>query len=67
VVIDEFGTVIHDIYLRTSGRPIEAVQQGLAEVERVWGSRLQIQGVGTTGSLKLPHAGVERETAHSDS
>ncbi|HEY1495224.1 MAG TPA: acyl-CoA dehydratase activase [Candidatus Solibacter sp.] len=50
VVIDEAGTVIHDIYLRTAGRPIEAVQQGLGEVERMWGSRLKIQGVGTTGS-----------------
>ena len=50
VAIDEFGTVIHDVYLRTAGRPIEAVQQGLAEVERIWGSRLQICGVGTTGS-----------------
>ena len=50
VVIDEFGTVIQDIYLRTSGRPIEAVQQGLTEVSRKWGTRLQILGVGTTGS-----------------
>jgi predicted CoA-substrate-specific enzyme activase len=50
VVIDEFGAVIHDVYLRTAGRPIEAVQQGLAEVERLWGSRLAIRGVGTTGS-----------------
>ena len=50
VVIDEFGTVIHDVYLRTAGRPIEAVQQGLAEVERLWGSRLDVRGVGTTGS-----------------
>ncbi len=50
VVIDEFGAVIHDVYLRTAGRPIEAVQQGLAEVERLWGSRLEIRGVGTTGS-----------------
>src|SRR5215831_17154172 len=50
VLIDESGTVIHDIYLRTAGRPIEAVQQGLAEVERIWGSRLEIHGVGTTGS-----------------
>ena len=49
-MIDEFGAVIHDIYLRTAGRPIEAVQQGLAEVERLWGSRLEIRGVGTTGS-----------------
>src|ERR1017187_5629924 len=50
VVIDESGAVIHDVYLRTAGRPIEAVQQGLAEVERLWGSRLQIRGAGTTGS-----------------
>src|ERR1035437_404611 len=50
VAIDEFGAVIHDVYLRTAGRPIEAVQQGLAEVERIWGSRLKIRGVGTTGS-----------------
>src|SRR5208283_1922086 len=50
VAIDESGTVIHDVYLRTAGRPIEAVQQGLSEVERLWGNRLQICGVGTTGS-----------------
>src|ERR1019366_5590007 len=50
VVIDEFGTVVHDVYLRTSGRPIEAVQQGLSEVQRIWGDRLEIRGVGTTGS-----------------
>ena len=50
VVIDEFGTVIHDVYLRTAGRPIEAVQQGLGEVEKLWGDRLQVLGVGTTGS-----------------
>jgi len=42
--------VIHDVYLRTAGRPIEAAQQGLAEVEQLWGSRLEIRGVGTTGS-----------------
>jgi len=46
VAIDVAGTVIHDVYLRTAGRPIEAVQQGLAEVERIWGSRLKICGVG---------------------
>jgi predicted CoA-substrate-specific enzyme activase len=50
VLIDDMGAVIHDIYLRTAGRPIEAVQQGLSEVERVWGARLDIRGVGTTGS-----------------
>lgn len=50
VVIDEFGTVIHDVYLRTAGRPIDAVQEGLTEVEQRWGRRLEIRGVGTTGS-----------------
>src|ERR1039457_828480 len=50
VAIDETGAVIHDIYLRTSGRPIEAVQQGFAELEGLWGQRLEIRGVGTTGS-----------------
>jgi predicted CoA-substrate-specific enzyme activase len=50
VVIDDLGAVVHDVYLRTAGRPIEAVQQGMAEVERIWGSRLRILGVGTTGS-----------------
>jgi predicted CoA-substrate-specific enzyme activase len=50
VVIDEAGNVIHDVYLRTAGRPVEAVQQGLAEVERKWANRLKICGVGTTGS-----------------
>src|SRR5581483_47821 len=50
VAIDDAGAVIHDIYLRTAGRPIEAVQQGLAELQRAWGYRLQIRGVGTTGS-----------------
>jgi len=49
-VIDASGTVIHDVYLRTAGRPIEAVQQGLAEVESLWGKRLKVCGVGTTGS-----------------
>ena len=50
VVVDEHGSVIHDVYLRTAGRPIEAVQQGLTEVEQLWGRRLEIRGVGTTGS-----------------
>lgn len=50
VVIDAEGTVIHDVYLRTAGRPVEAVQQCLEEVERLWGKRLQVLGVGTTGS-----------------
>ncbi|HXY19807.1 MAG TPA: acyl-CoA dehydratase activase [Gemmatimonadales bacterium] len=50
VVTDEAGALIHEIYLRTSGRPMEAVQQGLSEVAERWGARLDVRGVGTTGS-----------------
>ncbi|MCZ2080553.1 MAG: acyl-CoA dehydratase activase [Bryobacterales bacterium] len=50
VAIDESANVIHDIYLRTAGRPIEAVQKGLTELKELWGNRLVIEGVGTTGS-----------------
>jgi len=50
VAIDAGGNVIHDIYLRTAGRPVEAVQQGLTEMNEKWGQRLEIRGVGTTGS-----------------
>lgn len=50
VAIDTECRVIHDIYLRTAGRPIEAVQKGLTELNEKWGRRLDILGVGTTGS-----------------
>jgi predicted CoA-substrate-specific enzyme activase len=50
VAMDEKSQVIHAIYLRTAGRPIEAVQAGLMELKEKWGRRLEIRGVGTTGS-----------------
>ena len=50
VAIDTAGNVLHEIYLRTQGRPIEVVNQGLAEIEAVLGPQLRIRGVGTTGS-----------------
>ena len=62
VVTDESGALIHEIYLRTAGRPMEAVQQGLSEVAERWGARLDIRGVGTTGSgreLIAEYAGAD--------
>jgi predicted CoA-substrate-specific enzyme activase len=50
VVIDREGRVLVDIYVRTQGRPIEVVTAALADVHKQWGSRLNILGVGTTGS-----------------
>jgi predicted CoA-substrate-specific enzyme activase len=49
-VIDAESRVIKDIYLRTQGRPIEVVDQGLEEIKVELGEVLDIRGVGTTGS-----------------
>ncbi len=49
-VIDERGRVIKDIYVRTQARPIEVVTEGLREIEREIGDRIEVKGVGTTGS-----------------
>ena len=49
-VIDETGELMHDIYLRTQGRPVEQVSVGLKEIEQLLGDRIIIRGSGTTGS-----------------
>ena len=49
-VLDEKGRLLHEIYLRTVGRPIEVVHEGMQEIDRLLGSRIEIRGVGTTGS-----------------
>lgn len=48
--IDEEGTLLAKRYLMTSGRPIEAVNQGLSELGDEIGPYVEIMGVGTTGS-----------------
>src|SRR4030043_1191742 len=49
-VIDEKGRLLSKRYLMTAGRPIEAVMQGLTEVGGEVGDKVEIMGVGTTGS-----------------
>ena len=49
-LLDESGRLLHGIYLRTAGRPIEVVHDGLREIEQLFGHRIEIRGVGTTGS-----------------
>ncbi|MBI4688410.1 MAG: CoA protein activase [Nitrospirae bacterium] len=49
-VVDEEGRLLSKRYLMTAGRPIEAVRQGLEEVGQEIGGKVQIMGVGTTGS-----------------
>jgi predicted CoA-substrate-specific enzyme activase len=50
VVLDSAGNLFKEIYLPTSGRPIDVVHAGLQEIQSEMGERLEICGVGTTGS-----------------
>lgn len=50
VVIDTEGRVIKEIYTQTRARPIEVVDEKLKEIDREIGNRIEIKGVGTTGS-----------------
>ena len=50
VVLDADGDVLHEIYVRTDGRPIEVVREGLRTIARTLGDRIRVCGVGTTGS-----------------
>jgi activator of 2-hydroxyglutaryl-CoA dehydratase len=50
VVLNARGDVLHEIYVRTDGRPIEVVRDGLRNIVQSLGDRVRIRGVGTTGS-----------------
>lgn len=50
VVLDASGNLLKEIYVRTQGRPLEVVEEGLKEIESEFGRALDIRGVGTTGS-----------------
>ena len=49
-LIDKHGDVIHSIFARTDGRPIEVVGRILGELEEAVGWGVRIRSVGTTGS-----------------
>jgi hypothetical protein len=50
VVLNAAGDVLHEIYVRTDGRPIEVVRDGLRTIAEALRDRIRICGVGTTGS-----------------
>src|SRR3990172_2635829 len=50
VAVDDRYHVLDALYLRTRGRPLEVVQQGLRELSLRLPATVQIAGVGTTGS-----------------
>ena len=49
-LVDEEGRLVAKRYLRTASRPIEAVLRGLGELGAEVGGRVEVRGVGTTGS-----------------
>lgn len=50
VVLNEAGDVITGLYLRTKGRPIQVIQEGLKEAAKSIPPDCEVAGVGSTGS-----------------
>jgi len=50
VALDESYNVLASLYLRTRGRPIDVVQQGLRGLQKQLPGETKVAGVGTTGS-----------------
>lgn len=58
-LINEKGEVLHQVYLRTQGQPIEAIKRGLEEMKRnISLDSVKVRGVGTTGSGRVLAATV---------
>jgi predicted CoA-substrate-specific enzyme activase len=49
-IINDSNDVLSSAYIRTHGRPIEAVQKGLRQVADELDGKVDIEGAGTTGS-----------------
>ena len=52
VLLSERDEVLMEVYLRNSGRPLEAIQQGLENILAQFGQGDSIDGVATTGSAR---------------
>ncbi len=50
VAIDKDKRLIEKVYLRTAGRPMEAVRKGVGIIGEEVGNKIRVKGVGTTGS-----------------
>ncbi len=50
VVINDEGEVMKEIYTKTDARPVEVVSKGLNDIQSEIGARINLLGVGTTGS-----------------
>lgn len=50
VLLDGEGNLVKEIYVRTQGRPVQVVTEGLRDLWEEFGDRVVVRGVGTTGS-----------------
>ena len=48
-LLDSFGNLVEKVYLRTRGKPVEVLKEGLRIIEEKYPG-IEINGVGTTGS-----------------
>jgi len=49
-LVDGEGNLVQEIYVRTQGRPVQVVTDGLREIRETFGNTISVRGVGTTGS-----------------
>ena len=49
-LVDGEGNLVQEIYVRTQGRPVQVVTDGLREIRETFGDAISVRGVGTTGS-----------------
>jgi predicted CoA-substrate-specific enzyme activase len=49
-LVDWEGNLLKEIYVRTQGRPVQVVTDGLKELREEFGESIAVRGVGTTGS-----------------
>ncbi len=52
VIISELGQLLASKYMRTNGRPIQTVQEGIQALGQEAASQIEIIGCGTTGSAR---------------
>jgi activator of 2-hydroxyglutaryl-CoA dehydratase len=57
-LIDRGGQFVDSVYLRTQGKPIWAIQQGLMQLRGRLPRKASVSGVGTTGSARYLAAAV---------
>lgn len=50
VLLDREGRLLKEIYVRTQGRPVQVVTEGLRDLREEFGDSVRVRGVGTTGS-----------------